>query len=124
MNLKNKVEFKGKLSLEETKEVMKNCYCLVLPSLSEGLPRVILEAMALRKPVIGSDVGGIPDLIKEGETGFIFKTGNSLDLSEKIKKILADENLAIEMGKNGRELIERSFSNEKHNDAYIDMIYS
>jgi glycosyltransferase involved in cell wall biosynthesis len=120
--LTNRVEFKGRLSLEETKNIMRNCYCLVLPSLSEGLGRVLMEAMALGKPVIGSNVGGIPDLIKNGENGFLFEPKNSNQLTEKLRILLRDKNLAIEMGKRGREFIKENFSNEKYIENYIKMI--
>ena len=120
--LKGRIEFKGRLSLKETKEIMKNCYCLVLPSLSEGLPRVIMEAMALRKPVIGSRVGGILDLIKDGHNGFLFEAGNSNKLAEKLRILLSNKNLAMEMGKKGKKFIQDNFSNKKYIENYISMI--
>ncbi|MDI6591319.1 MAG: glycosyltransferase family 4 protein [Patescibacteria group bacterium] len=122
LKLQNKVEFKGRLSLKETKEIMKNCYCLVLPSLSEGLPRVLMEAMALGKPVIGSNIGGTPDLIKDSQNGFLFEPKNVEQLAEKIKILLENKELAIEMGKKGREFVKKNFSNEKYIKNYISMI--
>ena len=112
----------GKLSLAETKDKMKNCYCLVIPSLSEGLPRVLLEAMALAKPVVASKVGGIPDLIQEGQNGFLVEPGNTDQLAEKLRILLKDKNLAIEMGKRSRELIQDKFSNEKYIANYLKML--
>lgn len=112
----------GKLSLEEVKNKMKDCYCLVLPSVTEGLPRVIMEAMALQKPVVASNVGGIPDLIKDGQNGFLFEVGNSNELAEKLRTLLNNKALAIEMGKRGREFIQSKFSNEKYIQNYIQMI--
>lgn len=116
------IEFKGRLSLKETKDIMKDCYCLVLPSLSEGLGRVLIEAMALRKPVIGSNVGGIPDLIENGQNGFLFEPGNASQLTEKLRTLLQNRNLAMEIGKKGRELIQNKFSNEKYIANYLEMI--
>jgi len=112
----------GKLTLEETRNKMKNCYCLVIPSLSEGLPRVLLEAMALQKPVIASRVGGIPDLIQDGQNGFLVEPGNAEELAEKLRILLRDRSLAIEMGKQGRELVQSKFSNEKYISNYLEMI--
>jgi len=112
----------GKLPLTEVRNRMKNCYCLVLPSVTEGLPRVILEAMALSKPVIASRVGGIPDLVKDGLTGFLFEAGNTRELAEKLKILMSDKSMAIEMGKRGRELIQNQFSNEKYLENYLAMI--
>ncbi len=124
LNLRDRVEFKGKLFLEETKNIMKNCYCLVLPSLSEGLPRVLLEAMALEKAVVGSNAGGISDLIKDGKNGFLFEKGNSDDLANKLRVLLKDKNLTIEMGKEGKKFVQENFSNEKYIENYIQMINS
>lgn len=112
----------GKLSLVEVKIRMKNCYCLVVPSITEGLPRVILEAMALSKPVIASRVGGIPDLVKDGENGFLFEVGNVQELAEKLRILLSNKEMAVEMGKFGRELIQSRFSNEKYIAKYLEMI--
>lgn len=112
----------GKLSLAEVRDRMKNCYCLVLPSITEGLPRVILEAMALSKSVIASRVGGIPDLVKDGETGFLFEVGNVKELAEKLRAILNDKALAMEMGRRGREIIQSQFSNEQYVANYLAMI--
>ena len=120
--VKDKIEFKGKLSLKETKDIMKNCYCLVLPSLSEGLPRVLMEAMALEKPIIGSRVAGIPDLIKDNENGFLFEKSNSNELVKKLRVLLNNRDLAIKMGQKGKKIIENKFSNEKYIENYISMI--
>ncbi|MDD4862116.1 MAG: glycosyltransferase family 4 protein, partial [Smithellaceae bacterium] len=112
----------GKLPLTEVRNRMKNCYCLVLPSITEGLPRVILEAMALAKPVVASQVGGIPDLVKDGVTGFLFEAGNVKKLAEKLRILLSNKEMAVEMGKRGRELVQGQFSNENYISNYLAMI--
>ena len=112
----------GKLSLEQVREKMKNCYCLAVPSISEGLPRVIMEAMALAKPIIASNVGGIPDLLKDGQNGFLFEPRNSDELAKKLKILLSDKDLAVKMGQKGRDLIQSQFSNEKYIANYLQMI--
>jgi len=124
LGLKKKVEFKGRLSLEDTKEIMKRCYCLVLPSFSEGLGRVLMEAMALKKPVLGSNVEGIPDLIKDGQNGFLFDPNNTMQLAMKIRTLLSDRALAVKMGESGRKFVENNFSNQKYVENYISMINS
>jgi len=122
LNIADKVEFKGRLSLVETKDIMKKCYCFVLPSLSEGLPRVIIEAMALGKPVIGSNAGGIPELVNDGVNGFLFKTGNSDSLAEKLATLLSQKGLTEDFGAKGRMLAEKSYSNRKYLENYLEMI--
>ena len=64
---------------------------------------VILEAFACGVPVIARDIGGIRDVIKNGENGLLFKYRNSTDLAEKIKYLMANKNLIVQMGKNARK---------------------
>jgi len=120
--LEKKIKFKGRLSLKQTKNLMKDCYFLCLPSLSEGLPRVLMESMSLRKPAIATNVGGIPELIKEGENGFLFEKGNVDDLIKKMRLLLKNKNLAIKMGERARAFIIQRFSNKKYIQNYIQMI--
>lgn len=122
LGIENRVIFKGKLSLKDTQKLMKDCYCFVLPSLSEGLPRVIIEAMASRKPVIASNVGGIPELVKDKFNGFIFNSANSNNLVEKLRWLLSDSELTKKMGERGREIVSLKYSNKKYIENYLKII--
>jgi len=124
LDLTDQVEFKGRLPLEQTKELMKNCFCLVLPSLSEGLGRVLLEAGALRKPVIASRVGGTGDIVKDGQNGFLIEPKNSRQIAEKMLLMLQNKGLAVKMGEKGRQMIENDFSNQKYIKNHLAMIYA
>jgi len=104
LGIEDKVKFFGFLSDQELLEVYSMVDILVLPSAFEGLPTVILEAMASGKPVVATNVGGIPSVVKDGITGFLVEYGNIEQLAEAIKTILTDENLARNMGKKGREI--------------------
>ena len=81
------------VSQEGVINYLSSASLLVLPSISEGLGRVILEAQAVGCPVLVSDAGGMKDLIKDGETGFVFKSEDLEDLSEKISYILGNDPL-------------------------------
>ncbi|HIE27734.1 TPA: glycosyltransferase family 1 protein [Candidatus Poribacteria bacterium] len=81
----------------------------VLPSLSEGLPRAVLESMAMAKPVIGTNVGGIPELIENGRTGIIVPPRNSKALAQAMRKILDEPDESQRMGQVGREKISNYF---------------
>jgi len=64
-----------------------------------------LESFSQGKPVIASRIGGIPEIVKEGETGLLFEAGDSLDLREKILEMLGNRDRAIQMGRNAREWV-------------------
>jgi glycosyltransferase involved in cell wall biosynthesis len=82
----------------------------VLPSYFEGMGRVILEAMAMEKPVVASRVGGIPDLVKDNVNGLLITPGDIKGLSNALKKLLNDKGLANIMGRDGRKGITDKFS--------------
>jgi glycosyltransferase involved in cell wall biosynthesis len=78
--------------------------------LYEGLPTVVLEAMACGKAVVASGVGGIPLLIRHGQNGFLTKLGDSEGLEKFIRLLLENANLRENMGAFGRRLMEKEFS--------------
>jgi glycosyltransferase involved in cell wall biosynthesis len=117
-----RVEFVGWKKLHEVKELMRNCYAFILPSLSEGLGRVLIEAAMLRKPAIGSRVDGIPDIIQDKKTGYLVEPGNIDDIEDKLDSLLGNPELARQMGEAGREFVEDKFSTEKYFKEYIRMI--
>jgi glycosyltransferase involved in cell wall biosynthesis len=94
----------------------------VLPSLNEGMGRVLVEAMASGKPVVGSNVGGIPDLIKNGHNGFLVEPGDEIDLSVAIEKVLTDAKMRDEMGRKGKTMA-RNFGVERMVEK-IDDLYA
>lgn len=95
----------------------------VLPSLFEGLPNVILEAMAMRKAVIATKVGGNPDVLSDGENGFLVPAQNVQRLTLALEKLIADENLRIQMGTINRQKIEEHFLWSKTTDR-VEKVYS
>lgn len=117
------VEFRGYLKASEMEKGIQESRCIVVPSeWYENCPMSVLEALAYGKPVIGADIGGIPELIDHGADGLIFKSGNSVDLAEKIETMLyySDDKL-IEMGKYGRNKIETHYNSEKHYNALMNL---
>ncbi len=76
----------------------------VLPSLKEGLPQALLEALGLGLPCIASSVNGIPEIIRHEKTGLLIEAGNSDDLAEKLKRLANDENLRKTLSKTGQNL--------------------
>jgi glycosyltransferase involved in cell wall biosynthesis len=123
MNANGRIRFLG--WREDIHEIMPVFDLLVLPSLNEGMGRVLVEAMAAGKPVVASEVGGIPDLVRHGETGYLVRPADEKALANGIKKILKDPERAKQMGQRGKEYC-RQFSLEamieKLDDLYADLI--
>jgi len=91
---------------------------LVLPSLCEGLPNVVIEAMACGTPVLATPVGGVPDLIRDGSTGFLISSLQPDFLAKKIVKLLSNERVLEKIGQNARELIIREFTLAKTQERW------
>jgi glycosyltransferase involved in cell wall biosynthesis len=104
----------GAMSQLELALWMANSSVLVLPSTSEGLGRVVIEAMAAGTPVIGSCVGGIPELVEDGLRGFLVSPGDEDALAEKLSWVLNNPDKSSEMGKSGRAFVEGFFSTENY----------
>ena len=100
-------------SLMIKKLLYENCLTVVVPSIYETFPMVVLEAMACSKPVIGSNVGGIRSLIKHGKNGFLVKPGDIKSLEKFIKVLYRNPNLRKSMGLFGRKLVEKEFTVDK-----------
>jgi glycosyltransferase involved in cell wall biosynthesis len=83
--LTNRVRITGWISSDQVREEILAAQALVLPSFSEGLPVVIMEAMALRRPVLSTYVGGIPELVLHGETGWLFPAGSIEELTSVMR---------------------------------------
>ncbi len=118
----NNIKFLGYKSGEELKYEITNSMAVILPSeWYENNPRSCLEAFALGKPVIGTKIGGIPELIKSGVTGLLFKAGDYLELRERIKYLLRNKEQIKKLGTNARKFVEENFSSSKHYKELINI---
>jgi glycosyltransferase involved in cell wall biosynthesis len=113
-SMKN-IQFGGYLAGGDLKKAVARAKFTVVPSIwYDNSPLVIYESMALGKAVLGSRIGGIPELIDEGVTGFTFESNNREDLIDKIARLLADDTKTVEMGKVARRQAEKLFSPQEH----------
>ena len=90
---------------------LSDIYCL--PSYREGLPKSIIEAMAIGRPIITTTAPGCDDTVKEGFNGYKVKVGDSEELSKKLQILIENEQLRIQMGKYSRDLFLKNFTLEK-----------
>lgn len=113
--------FVGQLSGQPLKTMIGGASAIVVPSeWYENCPMSVLEAMAYGKPVVASRMGGIPELVVDGETGVLFEPGNAVELQGHISRLMDDPSLRARMGAAGRIRAERQFSIEKHNADLTD----
>jgi glycosyltransferase involved in cell wall biosynthesis len=122
LGLEDRVRFLPPMPQEELATWMHGAVAFVLPSISEGLGRVIFEAMASGTPVIGSSVGGIPDMIEDGITGFLVPPGDALSLANKIHWLLENRAEAEAMGKRARVAAEQIFSTGKYIGGFRELL--
>ncbi|MFZ5516460.1 MAG: glycosyltransferase family 4 protein [Candidatus Zhuqueibacterota bacterium] len=109
------VKFLGARYGEELKDLISKSKFIVVPSeCYDNSPLVVYEAYAMGKPVIGSIMGGIPELIDNRETGLLFQAGDSDELADRIDFLLSYPQLLNEYGRNARTKAEREFSPEVH----------
>ena len=110
LGLQHLVSFAG--SRPAAEELMPAFDVLCLPSLSEGLPNVLMEAGAAGVAVIASDVGGVREVVQDGETGLLFPSGDGTALVEHLRLLLQSSDLRWRMGRRARDWMRNSFSIE------------
>ena len=117
--LNKKVHLVGNQPQCEVPHWLSTADIFVLPTYYEGLPNVILEAMACSLPVIATRVGGIPEVIKEGKNGIFINEKSVESLTNAIEHLLKDEDLAKKMGSYARKVVEHKFSSHQQNAEEI-----
>jgi len=121
--LGNKVSLLGWVPHNELPEYINQLKLLVLPSYTEGLPNIVLEAMACGTPVLATPVGSIPDLIKDEETGFIMEDNSPEKIASGIIRVLEHPKLK-EMANNARFLVEQNYTFEIAVEGYRNILDS
>jgi glycosyltransferase involved in cell wall biosynthesis len=95
---------------------------LVLPSGNEGTPVTVIEALAAERPVVATRVGGVPDVVRDGEDGFLVEAGATDDLADRLGRLARDPALRARMGKKGRERVLPRYAVERLVDD-VDELY-
>jgi glycosyltransferase involved in cell wall biosynthesis len=121
MGLKGAVHFTGhRCDVPDMLSIME---IFVLPSLGEHFGRVLLEAMALEKPVVGTRAGGVPEVVEDGVTGVLVPPANPEALAEGIIRLLDDPAQARAMGRAGRRRVETHFNLRRHAEL-VEEVYT
>lgn len=98
LGLDGRVNFRGWMDRRHLREAYQKADVLVLPSLDEGMPNVVLEAMACGLPVVATSIKGIVDLVEDGQTGFLFPPGDDQALSNQLAQLIRNHELRRVMG--------------------------
>lgn len=117
------VTFTGYMSQAEVAEAMRQCDIFVLPSFAEGVPVVLMEALASGRPVVATAVAGVSELVEEGRSGFIVPPGDPVALADGIRKLADDPALRDAMGQVGREKVLLDFDIAKE-AARLALLFS
>lgn len=104
-SLQDRVSFLGAVSHKEIPKYLARADIFIRPSLSEGMGNSFIEAMAAGVPVIGTNIGGIPDFLKDRETGLFCEVKNPKSIAEKVKLLLNDDNLREKIITNAKKLV-------------------
>ncbi|MGF1479056.1 MAG: glycosyltransferase family 4 protein [Cyanophyceae cyanobacterium] len=110
LELTDNVELVGYKSQAEVRQYMQTADVFVLPSFAEGLPVVLMEALAAGVPVVTTRIAGVSELVEEGINGYLVPPGDAGALADKIHKLLSDADLRTRLGKNGRTKVEQEFN--------------
>jgi glycosyltransferase involved in cell wall biosynthesis len=116
------VEFVGMKSHREAMALLQRAKFLVIPSLCyEMFPLASVEAFASGKPVVASRLGALAEIVKDGETGLLFEAGNAADLAQKMRFLLANEDLCLAMGRRARAEFEAKYTAARNYDLLMDI---
>jgi len=115
LGLSDVVELTGPLAQPEVREAVRAAHVLAAPSVvaadgnADGLPTVLLEAMALGTPVVSTDVTGLTEAVRDGETGLVVEQHDAEGLADALHRLLSEPDLRAELSSRARELIEDTF---------------
>ena len=119
------IEFLGRMEFKEIIPFLSTCLCTIVPSeWYENFPNVILETFAYKKAVIATDIGSLPELVKNNDTGLTFSYGSSDDLKKKIEYMFGNPDEAKRMGENACQTLLQDNSGEKHYSLLINLFNS
>jgi glycosyltransferase involved in cell wall biosynthesis len=118
------VHFTGPLNSDAINRLLVSADIFVLPSFAEGVPVVLMEAMAMSVPVVSTHVGGMTELIHDGESGILIPAFDASSLTEAISRLLGDPDLRARMGESGRQTVVDKYDLRKEASRLKDLFVS
>ncbi len=124
LQIGDQVEFLGERNRSDVIKLLKDCEVFVLPSRSEPFGIVVVEAMACKKPVVASAVGGIPEIIRDGIDGLLVEPDNPTGLAQALTSLLENSEFRQVIAESGYNTARNRFSSEMMGSAYEQMVAS
>jgi glycosyltransferase involved in cell wall biosynthesis len=113
------------LGLVEDERLLSLAYSasnvFLIPSLQDNLPNTVIESLSCGTPVVGFEVGGIPDMVDDGRTGFLVPRGDSAGLTARVKRLLTDRALRQRMSEQCRRIAVQKYSLQRQTEQYLDL---
>jgi glycosyltransferase involved in cell wall biosynthesis len=104
LGLDDSIDIVGPVGNERMRREIANARAVVLFSRQENAPTILAQAMAAGKPVVASRVGGVPEMVDDGETGFLVESDDEATLADRIVKLLVDQELCMRFGRRAHEV--------------------
>lgn len=122
LGLINHIHFVGWKSKTELLDIFRNSYFIVVPSLAEAFGYVVIESFSVKTPVIGSNTGGIAEIIRDGKDGLLFESGNHEELAQKMIVLLSNTKMRDKFSKSCHERFLEHFESEKVLQKFVDYL--
>lgn len=123
--LDDRIKMLGFLNSTQMTEQIKKCKFVVVPSIwYENCPYSILETLAIGKPIIGANIGGIPELVNNNENGYIYDYNDIDELSKRMKELFENDDLVKTFSKKSKELAKKLYTKENYYNELIDIYNS
>ena len=121
-NLQNRIKLLGFIKQEEVKNQISKCRFVVVPSIwYENCPYSVMETLAMGKPVIGADIGGIPELVKDKQSGLIYKYDDIEELTSKMQELFSDKKLAEKLGNNAKQQATKLYDSNTYYEKILEI---
>ncbi|MCW2988671.1 MAG: glycosyltransferase family 4 protein, partial [Solirubrobacterales bacterium] len=113
LGIASRLEFPGAVGQHQLRELYEGASVFCLPSFGEGVPVVLMEAMAMEVPALSTRIAGIPELIEHCRGGLLVPPGRADELADALEWVLSDGDLYRELARNGREKVLREFDTDR-----------
>ena len=121
-NIEDRVKLLGFLNKDEMREVIRKARFIVIPSIwYENCPYSAIETQAMGKPIIGANIGGIPELVSDNENGLIYQYDSIEELVKKLDLLFNDDKLVKRLSKNAKEYAKKEYSMDKYYERLISI---